>query len=109
MVYKLGVVSEDAVSKRAEATLADLSSHDITALLGTGAFYQEDAVYPAMAALEKGGKLNVRISAAVVSLPHAGRFDLTVTTFVGEERRAERQFDGVFATGAVDVPAPAIE
>ena len=49
MVYKLGVVSEDAVSKRAEATLADLSSHDITALLGTGAFYPEDAVYPAMA------------------------------------------------------------
>ncbi len=67
MVYKLGVVTAEAVSELAEGTLATFSGYGITAVFDAGAFYSEDAVYPAMAALEKKGKLDVRISASVVA------------------------------------------
>ncbi|MCA8976035.1 MAG: carboxypeptidase regulatory-like domain-containing protein [Planctomycetes bacterium] len=46
---------------------------------------------------------------AVVALPHAGAFDLRVTTWVGAEKRGEREYPGVAATGPVIVPAPQLE
>jgi hypothetical protein len=41
-----------------------------------------------------------------VSLPHAGRFDFVLTTFVGDEQRAQERHDGVHATGAIELSAP---
>ena len=67
MLYKLGVVTKEAVIKGAKSTLADLSGYGITALFDAGAFYSEDAVYPAMAELEKQNGLNVRISGGVIA------------------------------------------
>ncbi len=39
-----------------------------------------------------------------VSLPHAGRFDVVVTTFVGEQEVASERRSGLHATGPIDVP-----
>ncbi|HEX5051102.1 MAG TPA: carboxypeptidase-like regulatory domain-containing protein [Planctomycetota bacterium] len=41
----------------------------------------------------------------LVAFPHAGRFEVVVTTFVGD-REARRSFAGVDATGTVELPAP---
>ena len=67
MLDKLGIVTKEAVMEQAKLTLADLSGYGITTLLDNGAPYSEDAVYPAMAELEKRGELTLRISAAVIS------------------------------------------
>lgn len=67
MVDKLGVVTKDGVMKKAKPTLADLSSYGITALFDAGSPYSEEAVFPALAELEKQNELNVRISAAVIA------------------------------------------
>lgn len=41
-----------------------------------------------------------------ISLPHPGRFDLVLTTWVGKELRGSERHDGVHATGAVELAAP---
>ncbi len=41
-----------------------------------------------------------------VSFPHAGRFDVVVTTFVGDMQRGSTSFRDVLATGCVDLRAP---
>ncbi|MFO1077695.1 MAG: carboxypeptidase-like regulatory domain-containing protein [Planctomycetota bacterium] len=46
---------------------------------------------------------------AVVSTPHAGRYDVVLTTFVGDEKRGERAVTGVAVTGPVDVAPPAAD
>lgn len=43
---------------------------------------------------------------ATVALPHAGRIDVTATTFVGTEKRGERTFRGLDVTGPIDLEAP---
>jgi predicted amidohydrolase YtcJ len=67
MLDKLGIVTKEAVMASSKATLDELAGYGITALLDNGAPYSEDAVYPAMAELEKRGDLTLRISAAVIS------------------------------------------
>ncbi|HEX6813245.1 MAG TPA: carboxypeptidase-like regulatory domain-containing protein [Planctomycetota bacterium] len=42
----------------------------------------------------------------LVSLPHAGRFDVRLTTFVGETERASETLHDVHATGLVELQAP---
>ena len=67
MLAKLGIVTKEGVMSSSKTTLKELSGYGITALLDNGAPYSEDAVYPAMAELEKRGELTLRISAAVIS------------------------------------------
>jgi hypothetical protein len=42
----------------------------------------------------------------VVSLPHAGRFDVKLTVFSGTTQRASKTFHDVHATGVVELQAP---
>ena len=42
----------------------------------------------------------------VVSLPHAGRFRVVVTTFVGDDVRGTTTLEDVQATGPFDLQAP---
>jgi predicted amidohydrolase YtcJ len=67
MVDKLGVVTQEAAMKYSRATLKELSEYGITAVFDAGAPYSEDAVYPAVAALEESGELDVRVSAAPIA------------------------------------------
>ncbi|MCA8949575.1 MAG: carboxypeptidase regulatory-like domain-containing protein [Planctomycetes bacterium] len=46
---------------------------------------------------------------AVAALPYFGAFDVTVTTFAGDEQRGERRYERVVATGPIDLQPPPLE
>ena len=42
----------------------------------------------------------------VVSLPHAGRYRIVVTTFVGDQQRGRTELEDVVVTGPVELQSP---
>lgn len=67
MVDKLGVVTREMAEKFSKLTFGELTKYGITAAFDAGAPYSEEALYPAVAALEEKGELNVRLSAAPIA------------------------------------------